>query len=691
MNKKLFKRMAVMLALAAAFMSLCASCDTAPKEEIIASADGTEYTVVRGEFAGTTTIEAAVNLRKSIESITGVLPDITTDLEIPEKGIVRAEKEILVGDTNRSESNRFENELRPKDFVVDFSTSRITIIGGSDAATAKGVEYFLENFADAENKTVALPKNTYYMYDHPYPDVEFGGTKLEDCYIFYDNLDIKKAQKIREAVNDATDKYMKLADENTPEDAKGLRFVVDESLELLKCEVRTDGNGMVEIASRSQNGFEKCVELLEKALSAESAATDFNSNYSLKEDYTVKQITEFDAAKKHFVGSTDKDPISYEIGEEMTFKIALYAGEELASCPKFSWSVAGDDGKKDSGIVSGESGEITVKASSDVAGYVRVIVKACDENGQPIEGVDVFEGGAGAGFEQIEQGKPEPEDFDAFWAKQYDKLLDVKPVLVESTEVGGKEGFKVFDVRVDMGDELPVSGYLTYPENAEPGSLKIRATYMGYGVNTPGITCIDGAITFSVNAHSIVNGETPEFYTELRAKEFPSYGFEKDKNSDPETVYFKEMIMRDVQAVRFLMASELWNGKDIELSGGSQGAFQTTAVACILADKVTKITIGIPWMCDLGGITIGRMRGWRPDYTDAMGYYDTVNFAKRVVCPTYINAGLGDYICPPSGVTALYNAFTCPKEIVFYQNRTHSYMPTVHVTTMRSEGIDKEQ
>lgn len=81
-------------------------------------------------------------------------------------------------------------------------------------------------------------------------------------------------------------------------------------------------------------------------------------------------------------------------------------------------------------------------------------------------------------------------------------------------------------------------------------------------------------------------------------------------------------------------------------------------------------------MCDLGG-EAERMNGWRPDYTEAMRYYDTVNFAKRITCNVNIEAGLGDYICPPSGVTSLYNAIIAPKTIVFTQNRTHSFIPGI--------------
>lgn len=34
----------------------------------------------------------------------------------------------------------------------------------------------------------------------------------------------------------------------------------------------------------------------------------------------------------------------------------------------------------------------------------------------------------------------------------------------------------------------------------------------------------------------------------------------------------------------------------------------------------------------------------------------------RIKCPVTIEAGLGDYVCPPSGVAALYNGISAPKK-----------------------------
>ena len=62
-----------------------------------------------------------------------------------------------------------------------------------------------------------------------------------------------------------------------------------------------------------------------------------------------------------------------------------------------------------------------------------------------------------------------------------------------------------------------------------------------------------------------------------------------------------------------------------------------------------------------------------------MGYYDAVNFAKRIpeTCHTLITrAGLGDYRCPPMGLAKLWNNIPGNnKSILWVQGARHGYVP----------------
>lgn len=153
-----------------------------------------------------------------------------------------------------------------------------------------------------------------------------------------------------------------------------------------------------------------------------------------------------------------------------------------------------------------------------------------------------------------------------------------------------------------------------------------------------------------------------------------SYGFSDRENARPESSYFNGMILRDLRALEFCRTLPEWDGETIHLSGGSQGAFQTVAVAA-LSDGISSCSLEVPWLCDLGGVNIGRIRGWRPNYRPGLGYFDTVNFAGRVKAPVTIRAGLSDWVCPPSGVWVLYNSLKAPARLTMYQGRDHAVYP----------------
>ncbi len=389
-------------------------------------------------------------------------------------------------------------------------------------------------------------------------------------------------------------------------------------------------------------------------------------------------------AQRYFLGSTEKDSLSYEIGEEMLFRVTLTEEGTPITAPNFKYVRHGDDGIIDTGMVDGTSGVFEYRTSSACAGYVHLTVTACDENGNPLKGYDIFEGGACADFDNIKQYGKIPADFDDFWRRVITTELDpVAPAEIEKNEFAcGDPGDIVYDVKIACPGGMPVSGYLRLPRSAEPGSLPINVGYMGYSVTGAPIPNKGRAIQFNINPHGIENGKTFEFYQNLERTKYGGFGFNREENKNPDTVYFKYMILRALQAIRYCKTLELWDGKTVNLCGGSMGAFQATSAASLDRD-VTHLEINVPWMCDLRGVEGKRLGGWRPAVDDGLDYYDTVSMASRVTCPVSVSAGLGDYVCPPSGVTALFHNLTCPKTLVMMQNKTHPYTAPEYSTYTR--------
>ena len=384
------------------------------------------------------------------------------------------------------------------------------------------------------------------------------------------------------------------------------------------------------------------------------------------------------AGELSFRGTTDKETALYRSGEKMTFSIQLLEDAKPVAGRKLKWVRSGDDAKTENGTaISSATKPLIVTTSLEKPGFVRIEVWVVDEKGNPIANgkhAEIkFTGGAGVEAGKLE-GLPEPPDFDAFWARQKARLAQV-PLKCALVKVPSKNpDFLTYDVRIDCAGGKPVSGYFTKPKNAAPKSLKAQGGYMGYGVNAPSPSYANGTLTLNINAHGIENGREDEYYKKLKEGELKGYAFNNEENAKPETSYFNGMILRVLRALEFLKAQPEWNGKDLIVAGGSQGGFQALSAAALDKD-VTQCQANIPWLCDLGGIQLGRLRGWRPDYTIGLAYYDAANQAKRIRCKTTIVAGLGDYTCPPSGICVLYNNLKGPKQLEFLQGKTHMYTP----------------
>ena len=379
-------------------------------------------------------------------------------------------------------------------------------------------------------------------------------------------------------------------------------------------------------------------------------------------------------------GWTDHENAIYKPGEPMHFYFRVLDGKKSVS-GKVRVVIGADDGRKQTyDTAVSEKEPLHIATSLAVPGFVMIRVQLLDREGKvvsrknPNGAMRVIQWGLAAGVEpeKLVQGKPEPADFDAFWEKQKKELAAVPLKVLEKKLVRSTAEYDVYDMKISCVGDRPVSGYLTMPKNAKPKSLSLDLRFDGYSVQ--GATMIPSrhSITFFVNPHGIENGRERAYYDALRRGELAGYGFRNNENKKPETVYFRNMLLRNYRAAEYLKQLPEWNGKDFYISGGSQGAFQAVA-ACGLIRDVTKCNLGVPWFCDLGGIEKRRVRGWRPDWQDGLGYYDTVNFAKRIKCPVNIDAGLSDWVCPPSGVWVLYNNLKVPvKTMTMRQGYDHA-------------------
>ncbi len=375
---------------------------------------------------------------------------------------------------------------------------------------------------------------------------------------------------------------------------------------------------------------------------------------------------------EYFEIKTDKNPLTYSCGETAVFTVRCAKNHEPRHCGKFKWVLKGDDGSVSEGFGKSVRGRnFKIEGTCKTAGFLHLTVTALKWNNEVDESYSVIDAGAGFNIDEIRFHNTVPEDYDKFWGEIEREIDTFTPVLLYKEPVTSMvdDGFEAYDIRISTPLDMPASGIITIPKGE--GKFPATVQFLGYGIDPAPPECVDGRITLFLNAHGFENNLSTE---ELK-KKYPhllNYGHIKTENESPHTTYWKSVIIRDLMAAKFIRSLDKWDGENLTAHGGSQGGFRATNIAA--HDKsVNFLDIFIPWFCDLTAENHGFMKGWRPEYQKGLAYYDTAAAITRVKCPVRINARLGDYVCPPSTVMALYNNCKTLKSLDFIQCWTHSY------------------
>ena len=154
-------------------------------------------------------------------------------------------------------------------------------------------------------------------------------------------------------------------------------------------------------------------------------------------------------------------------------------------------------------------------------------------------------------------------------------------------------------------------------------------------------------------------------------------------NDNRDASYYKRVVLGCIRAVDYIEQYTPWNGKDLGVTGSSQGGFLSLATAG-LDKRVTCYAPVHAAMCDHTASLKGVACGW-PHYfywskgkgeekkIETSRYYDGVNFARLITDQQkgWFSFGYNDDVVPPTTAWATYNTVTGPKEISPYQATWH--------------------
>lgn len=290
-----------------------------------------------------------------------------------------------------------------------------------------------------------------------------------------------------------------------------------------------------------------------------------------------------------------------------------------------------------------------------------------------------------------------PADMKAFWNAQIAKMrkVGIEASMTEVTECKEKgfDKMECYDLTLNMHEGRPVRGYISWPKEAEKGSLPIVIFAHSAGVNKPFNFATPeravqyskfggGCIAIDINAHGMENGQPQEYYDGLFNGEMNRYQDRRITGHDE--YYFRLMFLRLVRALDYMTTMPQWDGKRVLVYGESQGGAQAMALSGI-DERVTACVAIVPAMNDLGASKLGRPACWpkardsrmnknNPVVDQVLPYYDAALLAPLSKAEFWIEIGLVDKTCPPSAIWSAINGISGECIVHTWPYRPH-HMP----------------
>jgi len=363
--------------------------------------------------------------------------------------------------------------------------------------------------------------------------------------------------------------------------------------------------------------------------------------------YKSGEKAKFSVTVMEFGNAVKNVPVRYEVGPERMKPV-----------------------KKDSLVL--RDGVLHIDGGSlQVPGFLRCRVLAT------VEGKE-YTGMATVGFDplNIQPTTENPPDFDAFWNQAKAELAEI-PMDARITLMPSRCTGKVNVYQVNLQNypaRTRLYGILCVPKKEGRYPALLRVPGAGVYPYAGDIKMAEkDLITLEIGIHGIPLDMDEAVYNDLGWGALR--GYMNINLDDRDHFYYKHVYLGCVRAVDYLFSLPQFDGTHIAVTGGSQGG-ALSIVTAALDPRIRWLTVYFPALCDLTGDLKGRAGGWphyfegnnlrfnnKQDKIETCGYYDVVNFARRLKVPGMYTWGYNDNTCPPTSMFAAYNTITAPKDL----------------------------
>ena len=273
----------------------------------------------------------------------------------------------------------------------------------------------------------------------------------------------------------------------------------------------------------------------------------------------------------------------------------------------------------------------------------------------------------------------QPKDLDSFWQRTIVELgrTDMNATVEEAPEVSGRE-YITYAVTLDSFQGARLRGWYSVP------------TDTGNRGRLPGILSVPGYVgEKEIPAHLVMAGFAvltlfPRGQGESRKEWQLESGTKLTHHiEDKEKYYYRGAYMDCLRGLDFLSSRDEVDPGRLGMWSRSQGGGLTLSTAAL----DTRLQVAVaeePFLCnypksiDVPSSPYRELVDYaaehpeqRASMLETLAYFDVLNLADRVECPTLVNIGAKDQTCPSHTILPMFERLPGPKALHVYPQLAH--------------------
>lgn len=296
-------------------------------------------------------------------------------------------------------------------------------------------------------------------------------------------------------------------------------------------------------------------------------------------------------------------------------------------------------------------------------------------------------------YQEYKGSGRKPEDFDAFWDKALQELDNQSlDYTLEKVDIPSKiadfynlyfTGVKGAKVRCQYIRPKKIEGKV-------PGMLMFHG-YHGdsgdFGDKLSWVT--EGFAVLAMDCRG--QGGESEDHTTAKGTTLKGLII-RGVEEGPESLYYRSVFLDTAHAARILMSMEEVDEEAISIQGASQGG-ALSLVCAALEPRVKKVVAQYPFLSDyrkvfeldINSSAYEELAYWfrfrdpmhdrEEAFFNTLEYIDLQHLAPRIKAEVKWAIALEDGVCPPATQFAVYNQISSPKEMIFFPEYGHEYLP----------------